>query len=254
MDINIFRFLAKDYIQLSNDLKDIISSYDSCEKYYCDFTETMRKPDLYGKTVRVTSKQFPIIYKLVEEISRLLEIPVPDVFIYENYYYEFEAYGIKKPWLEISASAVADMDLQELKFFLARELFKIKIGATKNYMIVEEFIKFLDKHSSMVMFSENMVESLRLKYAQWSRATQYSADNFGYYVIDDVEIASRSIMLSILNNRFLTENLNIKEYLEDCNLIDKNNDAVSVYTKYNEKVPYGQYRIKNLIKFSSLNV
>ena len=56
----------------------------------------------------------------------------------------------------------------------------------------------------------------------------------------------------ILNNRKLVGTVNLAEYLNTASEINKLDDAVSTFTKNDEKMPYGQFRIKNLIRFASL--
>ena len=43
----------------------------------------------------------------------------------------------------------------------------------------------------------------------------------------------------------------MNEYLQDSKEINRLVDVVSTYTKNDEKIPYGQFRIKRLIAFAS---
>ena len=80
----------------------------------------------------------------------------------------------------------------------------------------------------------------------------YSADNFGYLIVKDIVPCVKCILLLILNNKELVEKLNIREFIIQGDKISRLGDKVSRYTKNDEKIPYGPYRIKNLILFSTL--
>ena len=88
------------------ELMSILLFSEEFEHYYVNYEEKILRPDLYGKTVKCTSKQFPQIYQLVEKVARLLEMESPEVFVYEDFYYGTDCKGIAEPWVEISAKTV----------------------------------------------------------------------------------------------------------------------------------------------------
>lgn len=241
------------FYRLDDEIMSIIPCYDTFYKYYSNYSEKMRIPDLYGKTVRVTSKQFPKLYSIISSVCEGFHMDCPQMFVYEGFYYDIESYGIARPWIEISSASVSDLTAEELTFFISREIFKIKAHITERYMVVEECLRFINSHGSKFFLHDKIKKGLELKYASWSRCAQYSADNFGYYIVQDLALTTRCILLSILNNKFLVDNIAISEYINDCNKIDLLSDKVSVFTKYDERIPYGQYRIKNLIRFAVCN-
>ena len=50
--------------------------------------------------MKVTQKQFPEVYRIVNEISSNMDIDNPTVYVYEDYYYGAESYGISHYWIE----------------------------------------------------------------------------------------------------------------------------------------------------------
>ena len=248
------------YDRLTKELKQIIPSYDSIKAYYQEFDEKIKKPDLYGKTVKVSPKQFKNIFHILASLAKEMQMEVPEVFVYENFYYEIESFGTDKPWIEISAKTVADFSDEELRFLFAREFFKIKNGITELYMICEQSLKIINENLNIVVFSDSVSKIFKVKYAQWSRICQFSADNYAflhtksseYQGIGDLQTCLIVILTMILNNRELVEVINLTEYLNTASDINRLDDSVSTYTKNDEKMPYGQFRIKNLIRFASL--
>ena len=251
------------YEELTKDLKQTIPSYDSIKTYYQEFDEKIKKPDLYGKTVKVTDKQFTNVFRILDSLAKEMQMPIPEVFVYENFYYEIESYGTDNPWIEVSAKTVADFNDEELRFLFAREFFKIKNGITELYMICEQSLKMINENLNIVVFSDSLAKIFKVKYAQWSRVCQFSADNYAFLntkskkndnacAIGDLKTCLFVMLTMILNNRKLVEMVNLTDYLNSASSIIRLDDPVSTFTKNDERMPYGQFRIKNLIRFASL--
>lgn len=230
-------------------MKVIVFNKD-IEFVYINYDEKMKRPDLLGKTVKVTAKQFGYINDVVSDISKILNIEAPDVFVYEDFYYSIDSKGINKPWIEISAKTIVDFSKEELKFLIGKTLCNIALNHTKYYMIGEQLINQLN--SGIFTGSKTLSETWKLTMYKWSRITHYTSDNFGYLMCKDIKASTMAIIKFILNNKFLAENLNIAEYIKQAEEINKLNDKVYNYTKLDEVIPYGPFRIKSLIAFASL--
>ena len=66
----------------------------SVENVYDEIDYKIKLPDFLGKTVKVTQKQFPEVYRIVNEISSNMDIDNPTVYVYDDYYFGAESYGI----------------------------------------------------------------------------------------------------------------------------------------------------------------
>ena len=84
------------------------------EKTYEEIDYKIRRTDLLGKTVQVTAHQFPTVNKLVKSICEYEQMECPPVYVYEDYYYGAESYGIREPWIELSAKTIQDFSEEEL--------------------------------------------------------------------------------------------------------------------------------------------
>lgn len=251
------------YDELTHDLMVTIPSYESIKTYYKEFDEQIKKPDLYGKTVKVTSKQFPNVNQILATLSHELGMKIPEVFVYENFYYEIESYGTDEPWIEVSAKTIADFNDEELVFLFAREFFKIKNGITELYMVSEQCLRIINENLNIAVFSDGLAKIFKVKYAQWSRVCQFSADNFAFLYtrlrgknnsccIGDLKTCLGVILTMILNNKKLVQMVDLPEYLKSAADINGLDDSVSTFTKNDERMPYGQFRIKNLIRFAAM--
>ena len=238
------------YETKEKELKDILQCEDTLQVCYQEFDEKLKVPDLLGKTVLVTSKQFNDVYKCACDLSRMANIEIPKVYIYEDFYYGMEAKGSVNPWIEVSAKTIADFSMKDIRFLLAREICRIKHKAVYLSIITEQTQKILGG-TNLFPGMETLEKGLKVKYSQWSRVSNYTADCYGYLMTKDLQSCIKCILALILNNLKLVENVNIQEYLAQAEKIYLLDDVVSRYTKNDEKVPYGPFRLKNLLAYAT---
>lgn len=244
------RFFHPSYLEKTKELNDILPYQDEIIACYAEYEGKLKKPDLLGKTIRVTERQFPQIYSFVYELSQGAKIPPPNVFVYEDFYYGMEAKGANSPRIEISAKTIADFSPEAIKFLLARELCRIKYGIVKLSRVAEQALQMLS-NTSLVPGTGTMAQGLTITYANWSRTAHYTADCYGYLIVQDVNVCIKAILAVILNNLALVEQVNVCDYLAQAKDIYLLDDTVSRYSQNDEKIPYGPLRIRNLLAFAS---
>ena len=171
----------KNYVHLLQDVafekyKGGISFQKDIENTYDNTEYKVKQPDLLGKTVRVTEKQFHNVWEIMRDLYRYESGDMVPVYVYEEYYYGAESYGISKPWIEISAKTIADFTEEELRFVLAREVFKISDGVTKQKTMMEERFKYIRS-----LAPNELEEISKAAFFHWYRLANYSADNYGYF-------------------------------------------------------------------------
>lgn len=225
--------------------KNGVMFQEDIETVYEEIDYKLKQPDFLGKTVRVSEKQFPKVFEIVHELSELEGIGCPAVYVYEDYYYGAESYGIRRFWIELSAKTIQDFTEQELRFVLAREVYKIADGVTKQRTMMEERFKMIRQ------IAPNQLEQVsRLAFYHWYRLANYSADNYGYLMCGSVKSAVYAILKMVLNSVMLAEQVDVKEFIHQASEINSLDDVVSNYTKADESVPYAPHRIQNLFAFA----
>lgn len=223
---------------------------DEIMDYYENYDQKLRKPDLLGKTVTVTQNQFKSIYDIVTKVSGQLDLKVPPVYVYEDFYYGVEAKGADDPWIEVSAKTIVDFSEPEMLFMISRELCAIKLRHTYYQTLIDE---------SFTAFSENVplpgsemfIKTLRVSMFRWSRIANYTEDCFGYLMCKDLKPCISALLKLVLNNSYLADNVNISEYLKQADAINAMKGTVHQYAKMDERVPYGPFRMKYLIAYIS---
>lgn len=239
----------ENYIHLLQDeafekYKNGISFQKDLEKSYDDVAYKMKQPDLLGKTVRITPSQFSNVWSLLEILFNQEHMNAVPVYVYEEYYYGAESYGIKNPWIEISAKTIADFTKEELMFVLAREVYKISDGVTKQKTMMEERFKYFKKVSA------EAEETAKVSFYHWLRLTNYTADNYGYLACSSIKDSVNAIIKMVLNSITLAEQVNIKQFIEQGSEINKLDDIIYNHTKADEKVPYAPHRIQSLLAYA----
>ena len=218
---------------------------ESIETVYEEIDYKMKQPDFLGKTVRVTQKQFPEVYQIVKDLSVKEQIEQPEVYVYEDYYYGAESYGISQPWIELSAKTIQDFTREELIFVLAREIYMIADGVTKQKTMMEERFKVIRQ-----MATNELEQVSKLSFYHWYRLVNYSADNYGYLMCGSIKSSINAILMMVLNSKMLVEQVNIKEFIGQASEINKLDDMVFKHTKADESIPYAPHRIQNLLAYA----
>jgi hypothetical protein len=225
--------------------RDGVSFQEDIESVYEDIDYKIRRPDLLGKTVKVTDKQFSDVYLILKEIAESDRVQIPEVCVYEDYYYGAESYGISKPWIELSAKTIQDFTKEELKFVLAREIYKISDGVTKQKTMMEERFKAI-----RMVAPDDMEKISKLSFYHWYRLANYSADNYGYLMCGSVKSSVDAILKMVLNSIPLAEQVDVKEFIGQASEINSLDDMTYNYTKADESIPYAPHRLQNLLAYA----
>ena len=109
---------------------DLLPFKDQLAHHYKEYKQQMLMPDLYGKTVKVSALQFKELHGMAENLASLLDMPVPGIYVYENFYYTVESKGLDDSWIEISAKTLIELNSEEVMFLLAKEMCAIKLRHT----------------------------------------------------------------------------------------------------------------------------
>lgn len=225
--------------------QDGVMFQEDIERVYEEIDRKFKVPDLLGKTVRVSEKQFPEVYKILHEILSDAGIGDVPIHVYEDYFYGAESYGIEHSWIELSAKTIQDFTGNELKFVLAREVYKIADGVTRQRTMMEQRFKAMRK-----VMPDKLEEVSRLSFYHWYRLANYSADNYGFLMCGNIKIAVNAILKMVLNSVMLAEQVDIKEFISQASEINKLDDVVSNYTKADESMPYAPHRVQNLMAYA----
>lgn len=242
----------KDYIHVGTDeacesyKKDIIIQ-DDIEKVYNNIEYRMKVPDLLGKTLKVTERQFPEVHRIVSELCRVMDMERPSVFVFEDFFYGLESYGMGSYWIEVSAKTIRDFTEKELVFLFARELYKIKNEVVYQTMLMNQVFRI---QSAVPVIGEAIRDISKLKFNHWNRLENYTADNFAYLMSQDLTACVNAIVGMVLNSKSMLSEIDMGAFIKQASSINKLDDIVSNYTKADETLPYAPYRVESLLAYA----
>lgn len=222
---------------IGEDVENVYNTIECC----------MKKPDLLGKTLKVSEKQFSKVYFIVSEICDFLDMKKPEIYVFEDFFYGIESYGMQDYWIEISAKTIRDFTNSELRFLFARELYKIKEGVVYQTMLKNQVFGM---QASMPVIGDFIKETSRLKFNHWCRLENYTADNFGYLICKDLTASVNAIVAMVLNSKSMLSEIDMSEFIKQASAINKIDDIVTNYTKADEMLPYVPYRVESLLAYA----
>lgn len=163
---------------------------------------------LFGNSVRVSEKQYPEIYNIIQDCSKSLNLSIiPKVFIV-NSNGIINAMAIKvlsKKYVLLYSELIDLMLLNkegigtgELKMIIGHELAHHAAGHTSN------FKNILLTPARYIPFFGNA----------YSRACELTADRIGAVFTKDSEASKRALVAMVCGSKALTDKTNIKSFLQ----------------------------------------
>ena len=154
-------------------------------------------------SLRITERNFPEVYQIIEDYSRRLGIPVPKAYVKQEkgVLNAFSAFLIKRQWICINAELFEvayreHHDMDSLKFVIAHELAHIYYGhSTLHYNLLVFFAKLIPVVSSIA-----------------SRTREYSCDRLAQRLtgVDGIEA-----MLVLVVDRHLYKMVDKEDYINE---------------------------------------
>lgn len=249
---------------MRNKLRGWFVAEDSFLEYFEEVEEEGALPDLYGKNLLVSKTQFSNIFNIVEEIASFLKIKPPLCFIYDSQKYLIDSEGIGIPRLEISSRLVKDFNAMELKHVLAKEIFHIKKEHIREEVLCDKTMNLFDVIPNLPGI--NLVKSFGGGIAaeatafhfkniafNWFKLACYSAENFAITFTGSIKDSINATLLMIFNEREMVDSIDINNYLNQIDKIESCIGPNATIEKINEVIPYGPYRVLNMLRFVLTN-
>ena len=240
-------------------LMNFIVNEQTLIRYAEEISEPATVPDLIGKSVKASDRQFPSIYSLVKSISGHFGIAVPDIYIFESYQYQIDSNGCFVPRLEISARMVRDFSRKELMHCVAKELAHIALGHIRTEVLVERMHEAIQTLATLPLVNTlNLVGgpkfylmALRVKAFRWFKEAVFTAENVAAAYTGDVGSSVTSTLLQVFNERGMVNEIDVGAFCDQVGLIEMIAGSAATYTKMDEVNPYAPYRVGNILQYAS---
>lgn len=199
--------------------------------------------DLLGQSVRVGPRQFPELHRMVSECAEILNIPVPTVYVYQNFgAINAATFGTETDsFILINSATVDRLSPDELRFVIGHECGHIQ----NSHVTWMTALHFLTNVGGMVVKGVAMPATIALR--NWSRAAEITCDRAGLLCVGDVDTAVATMVRLAVGSENLAGEINLDEYLEQLEGIRKGIGRVSEFFMTH---PYLPKRVKALRLFA----
>ncbi|HKU67078.1 MAG TPA: RDD family protein [Candidatus Baltobacteraceae bacterium] len=144
---------------------------------------TLGRGRLVGTSVRVHETQYPQLFAIVKRCAAALDLPMPLVFVREDYNVPVLAVGLGDPYsLVISSNWIEHFKEDELTFMIGRELGHIASGHTR--------------FTSLLSVNGNENPIVSLVFGAWLRKAELTCDRVGLLCCGSLDAATRAIAVA----------------------------------------------------------
>ncbi len=145
--------------------------------------------------IKISENQFPELHNMMQEASRILDIPAPEFYIDQNPVVNAYTTGVEKPFVCVTSGLIELMTEDEIMAIIGHELGHIKCGHILYQMVARCLKPLFEIISSMTFGIGKFVGvGLELALLQWSRKAELSADRAGLLAVQDPEIMMNALM------------------------------------------------------------
>jgi Zn-dependent protease with chaperone function len=171
--------------------------------------QTVEKSRMLGTAVKVTPKQFPRVWKLVETCADTLRIPVPTVYVSPNIgALNAHTFGTADdPCIVINAALIDHLSEPEMLDVIGHECGHIQ----NNHVVYMTTLHFL-KHAAN-MFLRWSVKPAVLALNAWARRAEITCDRAALLCTRDLDVSIACLVKLALGSRKLYSDINVDEYL-----------------------------------------
>lgn len=184
-------------------------------------------------SVRCGPKQYPTLYKMLEESARVLDMPVPELYLSNNPIPNAFAGGVERPYITLRSGIVNNMTDEQLYHVIGHELGHIKAEHVLYFNVGAVLFAILDMLGRRTLGTTDVAAyALVLAFYEWSRQAEFSADRAGLLVTQSLDVSiDAEIALTAGNTRHDGE-ANREEFLnqarayQDADTLDNVGKAV----------------------------
>jgi Zn-dependent protease with chaperone function len=209
-----------------------------------------------GNEFRVNSANFPKLHDAFSETCELLDIPVPELYLYRGTGHIMTyAIGVEKPLVGVNLETMEWLTYEELLFALGHELARIqgRYLAYQQLALVMPLLKTAISSTTLGLggLAANGIE---VGLYNWIIMTKFTADRAGLLACQDVSVAITALMkLGGLPGQYLNADV-IRSFVEQArefNIEDlgRLDQVTKIFSFMEFKHPWAIMRASELLKW-----
>lgn len=147
-----------------------------------------------ASAIRVSERQFPQIYQLIQHACHILDIAdIPEVYVSQKPFFDAGALGINVPFIVLNATELESLSEAEHFLIIARELSHCASGHTLYKTLLQVLLK-LSVATTQIPMGGAALFSLIAALTEWHRKSELSADRAALLVVQDPTVCYAWLM------------------------------------------------------------
>ena len=141
-------------------------------------------------SVRCGPRQYPTLFKMLEESCKVLDMPVPELYLSNNPIPNAFAGGVERPYITLRSGIVNNMTDEQLYHIIGHELGHIKAQHVLYFNVGAVLFAILDILGRRTLGTTDVASyALVLAFYEWSRQAEFSADRAGLLVTQSLDVS-----------------------------------------------------------------
>ena len=141
-------------------------------------------------SVRVGPKQYSTLFGMLEESCRVLDMPVPELYLSNNPIPNAFAGGVERPYITLRSGIVHNMTDEQLYHIIGHELGHIKAEHVLYFNVGAVLFALLDLLGRRTLGTTDVAAyALVLAFYEWMRQAEFSADRAGLLVTQSLDVS-----------------------------------------------------------------
>ena len=184
-------------------------------------------------TLRISPKQLPGIYELLKEAVEILDMPEPELYLWQNPFPNAFAIGMDRHTIVLTSGLVELLNEQELQAVIAHELGHIKSGHML-YRMMAIYLAVIGLYAARNLPFVNLISDVILySLYDWTRKSELTADRAGLLVVQDPNVSVSTLLKLAGGSASAFGDLNPKEFLRQADdYEDMDESLLNVFYKF----------------------
>ena len=183
-----------------------------------------------AQTVRVSAKQCPQLYKLLQEACEILDMPEPEMYAAQSPIPNAYTSGHTRPYIVVTTGLLDLLNEDEVLAVIAHELGHIKSGHILYKTMARGIGFLLAIIGDMTLGIGRLIgRTLEATLLEWDRKSEFTADRSALLVVQDSQVMLSLMMKLAGGTLFQRDQMDAKEFLKqaelyedvDVNLLDR---------------------------------
>lgn len=209
-----------------------------------------------GNEFRVNSRNFPKLHDAFSETCKILDEPVPDLYLYRGTgHIATYTIGVEKPLIGVNLETLEWLEAEELLFVFGHEIARIK-GKYLTYQQLAVVMPFLKNviSSTTLGFGGFAANGLEVALYNWIVMAKLTADRAGLLACQDINIAIASLMkLGGLPGEYLTPEV-IEDFTQQAREfkfqeLEGLDQVTKIFSFMEYQIPWHVMRASELLKW-----